>query len=133
MPRTTTAFAAAVALFLPIGRPLLIGLAPAVGIGSGLLSTQTAFAQYIFPPPSQMTARDWFFSGTEKAYEYGDYQGAIDDYTKAIEMRPNYAYAIWLRGDSKEMLGDLKGACIDYRKAAEIGDQEAASRVTDRC
>ena len=44
MPRVTAAFAAAVALFLPIGRPLLVGLTPAFGIGAGLLTTQTAYA-----------------------------------------------------------------------------------------
>ncbi|RPF82527.1 MAG: hypothetical protein CBB80_006755, partial [Synechococcus sp. TMED20] len=69
MPRTTTAFAAAMALFLPLGRPLLVGLSPAVGIGAGLLSTQTAYAQ---------SAQDWLESA-QKKYNNGDYQGAIDD------------------------------------------------------
>ena len=47
MPRVTTAFAAAVALFLPIGRPLLVGLTPVAGIGAGLLTTQAAYAQNV--------------------------------------------------------------------------------------
>lgn len=34
MPRVTTAFAAALALFMPMGRPLLVGLTPAVVIGA---------------------------------------------------------------------------------------------------
>lgn len=34
MPRVTTAFAAALALFGPIGRPLLVGLTPSVVIGA---------------------------------------------------------------------------------------------------
>ena len=46
MTRVTTAFAVALALFLPLGRPLLVGLTPAVGIGEGLLSTQQAYAQH---------------------------------------------------------------------------------------
>ena len=72
MSRVVTAFAAAVALLLPIGRPLLVGLTPAVGIGAGLLSAQTAYAQ---------TAEDWFESAFKK-YKAGNYQGAINDYTK---------------------------------------------------
>ena len=47
MPRVTTAFAAALALFMPLGRPLLIGLTPAVGIGAALLSTRAAFAKVL--------------------------------------------------------------------------------------
>ena len=58
MPLVTTAFAAAFALFLPIGRPLLIGLTPVVGIGAGLLTTQAAYS---------MSAEDWFDSGVDKA------------------------------------------------------------------
>ena len=83
MPRVTTAFAAALALFLPIGRPLLIGLTPAVGIGAGLLTTQAAYAQ---------NATDWFDSGIAKA-KRGDWQGAIADWTKAIAINPMYADA----------------------------------------
>ena len=73
-----TAFAAALALFLPIGRPLLVGLTPAFGIGSLLLSTQAAYAQ---------NATDLFNSGLDKAVS-GNLKGAIADWTKAIEIYP---------------------------------------------
>ena len=78
MPRVTTAFAAALALFLPIGRPLVVGLTPAFGIGSLLLSTQAAYAQ---------NATDLFNSGLDKAVS-GNLKGAIADWTKAIEIYP---------------------------------------------
>ena len=119
MTRVTTAFAAALVLFLPIGRPLLVGLTPAVGIGAGLLTTQAAFAQ---------TANDWFDSGLAKA-KRGDYQGAIDDYTRAIQINPNDAKAYSNRGIVLEIVGDLKGACTDWRKAAELGNTNAAKWV----
>ena len=96
MPRVTTAFAAALALNLPRGRPLLVGLTPAVVIDTGLLSTQAAFAQ---------NAQDWFDSGLAKE-QRGDLQGAIADFTKAIEMYPRYAWAYYTRGNAKFKLKD---------------------------
>ena len=45
MSRTTTAFTDAMALFLPLGRPLLVGLTSAIGVSAGLLSTQHSHAQ----------------------------------------------------------------------------------------
>ena len=110
MPRVTTAFAAALALFMPIGRPLLVGLTPAVGIGAGLLSTHIAYAQ---------TADDWSESAFKK-YNAGNYQGAVADYTKAIEINPSDADWYSFRGFAKSQLEDYKGAIDDYTKAIEI-------------
>ena len=75
MPRVTTAFAAAVALFLPIGRPLLVGLSPAAGIGAGLLSTQTAYAQ---------NATDLLNSGLDKAKS--DVDTKVQLFSKQLEI-----------------------------------------------
>ena len=110
MPRVTTASAAALALFLPIGRPLLVGLTPAVGIGAGLLTMQIAYAQ---------TAEDWFESGLAKA-KSGDIQGAIADYTKAIEIYPSYAWAYYTRGNAKLKLKDYQGSIADFTKAIQF-------------
>jgi tetratricopeptide (TPR) repeat protein len=110
MPRATTAFATAVALFLPIGRPLLVGLTPAAGIGAGLLSTQKAYAQ---------SAQDWLESAFKK-YNNGDYQGAIDDLTKVIEINPQLARVYVHRGDLKKHLDKNSDALIDFNKAIEL-------------
>ena len=107
MSRVTAAFAAAVALFLPIGRPLLVGLTPAVGIGAGLLSTQKAYAK---------TAEDWIESGKAKYYN-DDYQGAIADFTKAIEINPLSEVAYAYRGDMKQLLDKYSEALVDLNKA----------------
>ena len=40
-------------------------------------------------------------SGVDK-YEQGDYQGAIADYTKAIEINPKFALAYFNRGLAKD-------------------------------
>ena len=50
----------------------------------------------------------------------GDYQGAIDDYTKAIKIDPNNAYFYNYRSESKRKLGDNEGADEDYRKAEKL-------------
>ena len=117
MPRVTTAFAAALALFLPIGRPLLVGLTPAVGIGAGLLTTQAAYS---------MSAEDWIVSGNRK-YINDDLQGAIADYTKAIEIDPNYAAIYLVRGKAKYELKNYQGAIEDYTKAIEIKSDFASA------
>ena len=50
-----------------------------------------------------------------------DYNGAISDYTKAIELEPNDASAHYNRGISKYYTNDLKGACEDARKSGSLG------------
>ena len=52
----------------------------------------------------------------------GDHNGAIADYTKAIEMDYQYgSYAYLNRGVSKGILGDIKGACSDVRISVSLG------------
>ena len=115
MLRLTTALAASLALFMPSGRPLLVGLTPAVALGIGLLSTKTAFAQ---------NATDLLNSGVDKA-ESGNLKGAIADWTKAIELYPQYAIAYYNRGLAKDELGDFRSAVSDYSKAIEINPNYA--------
>ena len=157
MPRVTTAFAAALALFMPIGRQLLVGLTPAIGIGAGLLTTQVAYAQ---------NANDLFNSGLDKAvsgnlkgaiadwtkaieiypkyalayynraiakHELQDYQGAIDDYTKAIELNPELYQPYTNRGITLELIGNLKDACRDWKKAVDLGDTTPIEWVRKQC
>ena len=54
-----------------------------------------------------------------------NYEDAIEDYTKAIEIEPNSVFAYRLRGDSKSKLGDYQGASDDYTKAIEIFPNKA--------
>ncbi len=62
--------------------------------------------------------------GTE---EYWNLQGflargqeAVDCYTAALEIRPHYAWAYFMRGNAKLDLDDLKGALDDYTAAIQI-------------
>ena len=114
MTRRTTALAAALSL-LPLGQPLLLGSTTALAIAAVVLSTQTAVAQ---------SADDYLNRGNTK-YHLRDYQGAIADYSKAIEINPQYAYAYINRGNAKSDLGSYQGAIADYNKAIEIDPQDA--------
>ena len=64
-------------------------------------------------------ARQYFNQGVEK-YEADNYQGAISDWSKAIEINPQYARAFANRGAAKDELGDYQGAIADYNKALEL-------------
>ena len=57
----------------------------------------------------------------------GDYQGAIDDYTKAIEIlpkKPNKAYLYNYRASAKRKLGDNEGADEDDKKQINLKSME---------
>jgi tetratricopeptide (TPR) repeat protein len=56
-----------------------------------------------------------------------DYAGAISDYTKAIELDPNYAEAYYARGLMMHFLKDYLGAITDYTKAIEIYPSHASA------
>ena len=70
------------------------------------------------------TAEEYFNSGYDKAEAYDDY-GAISDYTKAIELDPNYAMAYNNRGLSKAILEDYNRAISDFTKAIELEPNDA--------
>ena len=63
--------------------------------------------------------RQYFDQGLEK-YDAGNYQGAIVDYNKAIEIDPNNENAYVNRGISKMNLYDYSGAISDFSKAMAI-------------
>ena len=65
------------------------------------------------------TSSEYFTSAVNKS-DKGDYYGAISDYTRAIEIKPNYPEAYLNRGLSKARLEDYKAAIVDYNKAIEI-------------
>ena len=65
-------------------------------------------------------ATDWFKRATAK-HKSKDYQGAIADYTKAIELNPDYAQAYNKRGFAYLMLGSKSKARADFKRAIELG------------
>jgi len=65
------------------------------------------------------TGKEHYNSGLKK-HKNGYYYDAIADYTKAIELNPDYAKAYYNRGNAKNNLKDHYGAIADFNKATEI-------------
>jgi tetratricopeptide (TPR) repeat protein len=53
-------------------------------------------------------------------YRIGDYQGAIVEYTLAIQFAPNIAVAHSCRGDAYSKLGEVEKAMIDYNFSTQL-------------
>ena len=65
------------------------------------------------------TAKDYYDRAGERS-DKGDLDGAIADYSKAIEIYPHYIAAYNDRGLARRAKGDYDGAIADYSKAIEI-------------
>ncbi|QOV23676.1 tetratricopeptide repeat protein [Anabaenopsis elenkinii] len=64
-------------------------------------------------------AQFYFNRGLERSNLW-DNQGAIDDFTQAIQIDPNLAQAYLNRGKARSDLGDKQGAIDDYTQAIKI-------------
>jgi tetratricopeptide (TPR) repeat protein len=62
-----------------------------------------------------------------------DFEGAIEDYTAALDIDPDLLRAYFFRGGLKHLTGDLYGACSDWRQAGELGVVEALDLLMDHC
>ena len=110
MSGRTIAIAAALSV-LALGSPLITGC-------TNQLETQT------------LEFMRNFSQGLEK-YEAGNYQGAITDYYKAIEIDSQSAFAYYNRGIAKYNLEDYQGAISDYTKAIEINPHYSNPQYAD--
>jgi len=70
------------------------------------------------------TAADYYNRGNLRAQQ-SDYDGAISDYTRAIEIDPRNVDAYTNRGNSRATKHDLDGAISDYTNAIEINSRFA--------
>jgi tetratricopeptide (TPR) repeat protein len=62
---------------------------------------------------------DYFASATAKLADK-DYQGALEDYSKAIKLMPNYAEAYNGRATARTGTGDPDGAIADFTEAIKL-------------
>ncbi len=62
----------------------------------------------------------FYYNRGNAKYDLQDYDGAILDYNKSIELNPNDAYFYNNRGNAKNNLKDYYGAILDFNKAIEL-------------
>ena len=70
------------------------------------------------------TQLEYFKSGKSK-FELKNFQGALEDYNKAIELDSNNFEVYYKRGLSKDSLEDYDGAMADYNKAIALNLKDA--------
>ena len=69
---------------------------------------------------AQLKPENYFISAQRK-YGKKDYKGAMADYTRAIEIDPNFAQGYGGRGTVKHLqLKDYRGALADYNRAIQL-------------
>ena len=76
-------------------------------------------AIFCFANLYSQTAGEFIEKSKEKS-DMKDYEGAIIDYTKAIELKPDYILAYYLRGEARYILEDYPGAIVDYTRVIEL-------------
>ena len=75
----------------------------------------------------------WCFRGLSK-FTLGQYEEAIKDFEKAIELNPEDYNSLHFRDISEFHLGrDEYAACADWKKAAELGNEDAAKLLKKHC
>ncbi len=68
---------------------------------------------------SRNSPSHYFKNGNAK-YSLKDYQGAINDYEKAIKLKPEYAEAWYGKAICESILSKYDDALTDFNKAAEL-------------
>ena len=76
------------------------------------------------------TAEEYFNSGSAY-YKLGNYKDAIVDYSMAIRINPDDAYAYKNRGIAKENAG--LPYCSDYKKACDLGEEKCCEWYYKQC
>ncbi len=104
-------------------RSVAIMLAAVVCAGLCLLPCGTPAAD----GEEQLSAREWFDRGRFMG-EIGNYQRAVEAFSRVIEMRPDYAHAYNNRGVAYSELGSFRLAIRDFNRAIAMKPREALFR-----
>jgi tetratricopeptide (TPR) repeat protein len=62
-----------------------------------------------------------------------DFDGATEDYTKAIEINPSFASAYFNRGNISVLKEEPGNGCEDFKKALDLGLNKALEYVAKYC
>ena len=78
-----------------------------------------------FSQQSQFISADTYLRRGNDKMRMENYQGAIADYTQAIRLKPNDAFAYAVRGRAKEQLGQYFAAIADFDMAIRLKPNDA--------
>ncbi|WP_316788912.1 hypothetical protein [Pedobacter frigoris] len=76
-----------------------------------------------------------YFEGNKAnlAYNNGNYELALHYYNLALGSKPDDKEQLYKRGICKQKLGNLNGACEDWRKVKALGGEEANALLEKFC
>ncbi len=111
-----TAFIGAILSLMSIGHPFLFN--------GGVSLVTFAFITFHHENLNAKSAEFYNERGRDKL-DAEDYQGAISDFTKAIEINPKNGDFFCNRGLAKENLEDYQGAISDFTKAIKINPKDS--------
>ena len=135
MSRRTITIAAALSV-LALGSQLITGCSNSAGnihFRSADLKHKRGNYQGAIDDYTKAIGFAYGFRGVAKV-KSGDAQGAIADFDKAIEINPQNAVNYYNRGTAKELVGDLKGACADWEESISIlGNEDGAGAEMYQC
>jgi tetratricopeptide (TPR) repeat protein len=78
-------------------------------------------------------AEAYYLRGLLYGKELHKYTKAIKDFTKAIKVKTDYAEAYFNRGVTYRILDDVKKSCADWKKAKELGFEDADKLIEKYC
>jgi TonB family protein len=102
--------------------PVKIRVLAWLPLAATLLLSGTISSVYALPNEiliAQTSAQDYLQQGNARINRK-DYQGAVEDFTKAISLKPDYAEAYVNRASARNGLKDYQGAKSDGEKAADL-------------
>jgi tetratricopeptide (TPR) repeat protein len=77
----------------------------------------------LFSCSSKEKEADKLYKVGEIKFNAEDYKGAIDEFTKVLELNSKYAMAYLFRGAAKFKIGNTEDGCNDMKKGFEIAKE----------
>ena len=101
---------------LKLNKDLIVG-STAVVIGAGWMIALREEDD----PNKKIRDYEYFFNKAQDKFEVANFEGAILDYNKALELSPTEICLVYsMRGNAKLNLGDFDGAISDQNKALDF-------------
>lgn len=76
---------------------------------------------------------EWFLARGKAYHQVHTYKYAERDLGMALDLNPNLAEAWYQKGQVRLTVGNIKGACADWQKAANLGSREAKEQIINYC